>query len=236
MKALLLPLCAFLLVSCGGRSPLPPSAPVTPPTVPPLAEVERPSVRTAVPLARESVRAIERARSENERLRDHVAEAEEVNKNLGQLLAESIEDGSASKERLLEIENLVKVEKSINEAFRVTVERLVVINTGLHKTAAELEDEISRLGEQIAVANQRLDDTTDQLIQANSRINGLTTAYNDAVANAGEWKDAAATATGKIETEQTWKWRFFWWAVVATGLILGYIGLRLHPTTRLLIP
>ena len=236
MKALpLLVACVCLLASCAKRPPNP-GATYSPPTVNPLTEVERPSTALAVPLVRENSRALAAVRNENERLQDTVEASREANESLGGLLSASIEDGQATRERLLELKALANVERDLNVSLRISVEKQAVTITDLQDNSAKLEREVAALGNTIAVANQRLSDTIELLGGANNRIVSLTTAHNLAVLNAGEWKDAVATSEGRIEAESTWKWRFFWWAVVATTAIFGYTALRLHPATRLLIP
>lgn len=236
MKALFLLPCACLLVSCGGRQPLPPSPPVTAPTVPTLSDIPLPSTGVASPLAREASRAVDRVQRENETLRDRVEDSVDANRRLQNALADAIVAGSATREDLVSIQSMAEVERNINGALQVTVRNQSSIITDLQEKSFTLETEILSLGEAIAVANQRLTDTTDQLDVANQRIAGMTDAHNTAVKNAGEWKELSDTAEGRIAAEVRWKWRFFWWGTGASVAILGYLALRLHPATRLVIP
>lgn len=234
MKLLLSIPCACLLVSCG--SPSIPSAPVSPPTVAPLPAVERPSVERVAPLARVTSQELTRAKTENDRLRDTVDEAHAANASLSGLLSRSIKEGQATKERLLEIESLVNEEKRLNVALKESAEVQTATIDRLQANAAKMEEEVAMLSQKISVSNQRLADNQTQLEAANSRIAELAEAHNTAVQNALEWRDEVAQAEGRISAEKSWKWRFFWWAVGATILIVGYVGLRLHPATRALIP
>ena len=234
MKNLLLLACVALLASCS--SPPNPGATVPPPTVAPLPEAARPSTAKAVPLVRESSLGIEKVRNENEALRATVEESTKANTNLGTLLTRSIGEGQATKERLIEIEDLVNVERGLNEELLDAADRQAATLKTLGLTNFTLEVEINALTASIAVSNQRVTDLDSQLTVANGRIEGLTEAHNAAVDNALEWKDAAAVSKGRIEAEKAWKWRFFWWAIGATLLIVGYVALRLYPVTRAFVP
>jgi len=201
-----------------------------------LVEVERPSTEKVAPLVRESTRIVAKVSAENDELRATVEDASKVNASLGALLTRSIAEGQATKERLLELEMLANEEKRLNDELQIAADKQAASLKTLGLTNFTLEVEVDALTASVAVANQRLNDTKGLLNVANSRIVKLTDAHAAATSNALEWKDAAATAKGKIDTEKTWKWRFFWWAVGATLLVAGYVALRLHPTTRLLIP
>lgn len=235
MKSTIYLLGLLLLASCG-TTPSRPGSTTPAPTVTPLAPVVRPSVEKAAPLVRETSKGVSDLRRENDKLNRLVGESRETNATLSSTLAEAIEEGSATKEKLEQIEGLANIEKALNEALLLSVQDQNEIIAQMEAVTALLESEVQVLGEDIAVANQRLEDTSAQLAEANERIVQMAEARNEAVTNAAEWKAEVDVAQGHIEAERTWKRRYRNWAIAVTALICVYIFLRINPKTSLFIP
>ena len=236
MRTILVLASGLLLASCASKGPRIPASKPLAPTVSRLSTIDPPSTAAVSPLIRNQAREIERARSENKRLQRFVFESKQTNDSLEEVLHKTMQEGQADHERLIQIDVLVHKEKLLNKELQsVTTQQALTVSL-ISSRNEELSDEVQTLGEKISVSNQRLTDTGFQLDTANERIEVLTETHNAAAESAIKWKGKADTASGAINTERRWKWRFFWWGASVSLLIGVYIFVKMHPATRVFVP
>lgn len=228
---------SWLASSCGSGGPeTPPATQTVTPLVKPLAPVAKPSLDQLNPLVERQAQEVRRVQEGNLQLRNRVRQQAQNTERLTSLLDQSLAEGQAGKVRLGEIQVLAEAESRLNRELSEVVDSQSDTITELEKTSSELSSEVINLNGVISVANQRLDDTQKQLIDANTNITELSSQKNAAVENASKWKSAADVADGKISLERKWKIRFLFWGAGMSLLAAGYLFLRLNPKTRLFIP
>lgn len=222
MRHPILTLLSVLLVSCGAGGPKDPPPPQgIAPTVPGGREIEKPSIDVVRPLTDKQAEELGRVRDENSQLRGVVDRVEANADTLAEVLNRTLEEGQADKMRLREINDLFLKERDFGKELRALVDTQSMTIGRLTTTTETLKREVGLLGDRIAVANQRLIEQDDNLSLANQRIRILTTQKDDAVTISNDWKAEVAVEAGKTDAEKRWKWKFFWWGMGATVLLVG---------------
>ena len=165
---------------------------------------------------------MDRVRGDNERLKEVLNAGEEHAAVIADVLQRALAAGQADKAKLQEIDSLFQEERSTSEELQRIVDAQGFKLSKLQFESVTLETAMADLRETVAVSNQQHTNRKVLLGTANIRITELADAKNKAVLNAGEWKEKADTADGRIAAERKWKW--IGWGVAGVLGLLFYVS------------
>lgn len=218
-------LATALVASCAKKDiEVPPRIPVVP-SVAKLPAITPPSVDRVQDTAASQRSTIRRVEQDNRELTKKIGSAEKQSSELRRLLAARIAEEQANKAQLEEIARVAEKEREALKEMGVTIASQKATIDLLNGTSKELESQIRDLAAKVAVSNRRAADLDSQLDTANTTIASLAGAHDEAVVQAGKLKAQNAVERERTKTANRWKWRFFWWAIGSTAVVLVILGL-----------
>lgn len=220
-------LVGFFVAGCS-QSPEIPNK-LTAPTVPKLSDVDKPSTVVVSGIVRKQQDGISRTRHSNQSAAALLQDARRESSSLRGQLSRSIQQGSADRARLVEMERSAIAQEASHQRLESTLSQQSTEIEELEGNNLTLAAEVSGLTYKVAVSNQRLTDTYNLLDAANARIEAVTAAQHAAVDLAEEAALSAEAFKTSRDLEKKWKWIFFWWAVSTSLFLVAVAVATFHP-------